>query len=176
VRIPDDVRETVYDKVRADAEELDWMALPAQEKSRLYSSWAQDAEVGTVLLGFMSMSQVHRYIKDTLIKTYAQNKISDPATALPLLGLPPNTPQKKQYIKPPGVLLDDRRVIAWSIAKDWKTTLFAVYERAYEVKRATPHAAVLFGAEGRFADTQYRTMVHDAATRLGIANVVWNPL
>ena len=173
--IPDDVREAVFSKVCADAEDLDWMSLPATDKSRLYSAWAQDPQVGTVLLGFMSMSQVHRYIKDTLIKTYAQKKISNPVSALMLLGMSPYVDVKKSYIKPPGILLKDRRVVAWSTAKDWKTTLFAVYERAYEAKRSTPYAAVIFGAEGKFADKHFRTMVHDAAMRLGIQRVVWSP-
>ena len=174
IRIPDEVRETVYERVSENADRLNWLALPAPDKSRLYTQWAQDSEIGAVLLGFMSMSQVHRYLKDTVVKTYAQRKISDPKTALNLLGVG-NVPTIKTWEKPPGVTLSDRRIVAWHKAETWKTTLLAVYERAY-VDHGMPFAAVLFEAEGKFADEAFRSMVLDAATRLGVEQLVWNPL
>ncbi|MFZ1124120.1 MAG: hypothetical protein WAN59_03140 [Candidatus Baltobacteraceae bacterium] len=118
---------------------------------------------------------MHRYLKDTLVKTYAQRKLSDPATALTLLGIG-DIPTIKTWEKPPGVTLKDRRIVAWHEAKNWKTTLFAVYERAYTTARGKPFAAVLFEAEGKFADATFRNMVLDAATRLGVQRVLWNPL
>lgn len=176
MRIPDDIREVVYDRVRAAAEEKNWLSLPATDKSNLYSAWGVDPQIGGVLLGFMSLNEVHRYIKDTLIKTYATNKLKNPATTLAMLGVDENAVVRRSFIKPPGVMLDDRRVIAWSIAKDWKTTVMAVYERAYGVKRATPYAAVFFGAEGKFADEQFRQMATNAATCLGISRILWSPM
>jgi hypothetical protein len=175
MRLPDNVREQVYERVSVAAENRNWMSLAAPDKSHLYSVWAQDPQIGGVLLGFMSMNEVHRYIKDTTIKTYATNKISEPTTALNLLGVPLDLPRTQQYEKPPGVMLEDRRIIAWSVARDWKTTVFAVYERSYSLRNATPYAVVLFGAEGKFADERFQSMVRDASTRLGIERVVWNP-
>jgi hypothetical protein len=175
MRIPDEVREHVYERVRAAADSNNWLSLPAPEKSNLYSLWARDEEIGGVLLGFMSMSEVHRYIKDTIVKTYATNKISDSKTALTLLGLDRSIAVVRQFEKPPGILLEDQRIIAWSIARDWKTTMFAVYERSYGISGTNPYAAVLFGAEGRFADSTFQEMVQDAASRLGIQRVLWNP-
>jgi hypothetical protein len=161
--------------VSAVADERNWLSLPLNDKAVLYSAWGQDERIGGVLMGFMSLNEVHRYIKDTLIKTYATNKIKNPSTTLAILGLPSNTSILKTYIKPPGLLLEDRRVIAWSIARDWKTTIMAVYERAYCAKKTRPYAAVLFGAEGKFADRQFRTMATDAGTRLGIEQIIWRP-
>ena len=54
MRLPDEVRERVYERVSAEAESRNWLSLPAPDKSNLYTLWAQDPEIGGVLLGFMS--------------------------------------------------------------------------------------------------------------------------
>jgi hypothetical protein len=174
MRIPDDIRLSVYARVRQFAEDSNWLNLPLPEKSALYSTWGSDPQIGGVLLQCMSMNEVHRYIKDTLIKTYAAEKLSNPALPFAILAIPNDTPIAQTYFKPPGVLLEDERVIAWSMARDWKTTLFAVYERARE-SHGRPYAAVFLESEGQFASGEFRRTADDVRERFEIERIVWHP-
>jgi hypothetical protein len=174
MKIPDDVRESVRQRIQQEADQLNWGTLSAIEKTSRYHIWARQSDIGGILIGYMNANEVHPYIKDALIKPYVRRKMGDPAMALSLLRLEEAKP-KRRFEKPPGVLLDDNRIIAWHDAKHWKTTVFAVYERARQIEGSTPFGVVLFEAEGRFAEKSFREMAKDAATRLGIEKLVWHP-
>ena len=79
----------------------------------------------------------------------------------------------ERYRKPHGVMLDDGRVVAWGKAMSWRAILLAVHERAYGDNGAQPFAAVFFRSTGRYRDDRTRKMVHDAASKLGVEEVVW---
>lgn len=174
MRLPDNVRESIYEKVHTYAESQGWMTLSAPGKSLLYSTWSKDPEIGGILIDYMGMNEVHRYIKDTVIKAYAKEKISGASAALNLLGVG-DSAIARTYEKPPGVILMDHRVISWHDAKNWKTTILAVYERARQTRSASPYGVVLFESEGKFADATFREIVSDAAERLGIERLIWHP-
>lgn len=175
MKIPDDVRETIVTRIASAADQQRWMNLSLQEKADLYVEWARDPYIGGVLQDFMGTNEIHRYLKDSIIKNYARDKMEDPSIVLLALGIPSDVPIVKTYIKPHTIMLDDRRIISWSSADQWKSTVLAVYERSRAAKRSTPFAAVLFNAEGKFSDGQVRAMVEDVAKRLDVVRIAWLP-
>ena len=80
---------------------------------------------------------------------------------------------KDRFIKPHGVLLGDDRLVVWGNAEDWKLLFLALYERAWSIANSKQFGVVLFNATGRFDETGIREMIESAASRLGIAHVVW---
>ena len=78
----------------------------------------------------------------------------------------------KEFVKPHGRRLFDKRVVCWGQARDWKAVLLAVYERAYR-DVGKPYAAILSRGVGKMAQPNERALVQDLATRLGIEKVVW---
>lgn len=174
MRIPDDVRRRLRSALWARADELGWQNLTWFEKSPVYEAWTKDPDVGGVLSRFMDARQVRVYIKDTVMKGYVRNRQSDAAPPLRMLGLDAAI-VAESYERPHGRRLDDGRVIAWGNAEDWKLVVMALYERAYGGKGWSPHAAVLLQALGKFHDANTRLMVEGAASKLGVARVLWNP-
>jgi len=162
-------------RIRTAADASSWVHLSQIQKAALYVTWANDTAIGGVLRGFMAPGELHRYLKDTLLKNYAIEKMADPTTALSILGISASKPVQKRFIKPHGLTFDDGAVVAWASAEQWKSTIMAVFERARNGRRLSPYAVVLFNAEGRFADGALRATADDAAKRLGLEKVVWTP-
>ncbi len=77
------------------------------------------------------------------------------------------------YEKPHGQRLADGRVICWGKAEDWKAILMALHERTYSRRGIKPFGVVLSQASGRFQDSHTRSLVEDAARKIGIEKVVW---
>lgn len=170
--IPDHIRDEIKTNLWAEADRLDWSSLAASDKSRYYSIWTEKAEIGGRLAAFMDPRRVRVYIKDTLLKPYTRERLADDGRVFRLLGLPEDTEVVMSYIKPHGRRLWDGREVAWSRASDWKATLLAIHERAFE-HHGKPFAAVFFDSGTRHGDVRSRAAVDDAATKLGIARVLW---
>jgi hypothetical protein len=170
--IPTKIREDIKTQLWDHADNLDWASLSAKDKSRYYTVWTETAEIGGRLGAFMDPRQVRVYIKDTLLKSYARERSSDPSRVMRILKIDEATKSLESYIKPHGLLLSDKRQIAWSRATEWKATLMTLHERAHETK-ATPYGGVLFQANARFADEESRAVVISAAKKLGISQLIW---
>jgi len=169
--VPESIREAIKQRLWSEADRLTWPRLSGSVKSTYYDSWARDPEIGDVLSRFMTRSQVRVYIKDSIMKDYLQERLSDPVRPLRILGLNPQGIQK-EFQKPHGVLTRDGRLVVWGRAEQWKLLLMTLHERAYQMKHQ-PHAVVLMDALGRFKQDLTREVVESAAERLGIAQVVW---
>ncbi|MCZ0735676.1 hypothetical protein [Phreatobacter sp. AB_2022a] len=172
MRIPESIREDVRIKLWSEADRLDWPTLTLPAKSRYYTIWTETPDLGGRLGAFMDARQVRVYIKDTLLKAYTRERTSDASRVLRVLGLPGNIDFSTTYIKPHGRRLTDGREIAWSRATEWKATLLALHERAFE-GNATAFGAVLFEANARHSSPESRAVVESAAKKLEIQKLVW---
>lgn len=119
----------------------------------------------------MDPRQVRVYIKDTLLKPYTREASASHDVAFRVLGIGSEARPVASYIKPHGRLLDDDRHVAWSKASEWKATLMALHERAFQ--RGIPYGAVLTHAGSKFSLEDDRRVVEAAASKLGIERVVW---
>lgn len=171
MNIPQHIRDEVRDRLWSEADRLNWPALSSTDKSRYYTIWTETQDLGGRLATFMDPRQVRVYIKDTLLKSYAREALADPIRPYRVLGIPIDAPVREVFIKPHGRLLMDDRQIAWSRASEWKATLMALHERSFA--RGTPYGAVLYEAGARFGTDQDRSVVVDAARKLGIERVIW---
>jgi hypothetical protein len=172
MNIPDKIRDEIKKKLWAEADRLEWAALSATDKAKYYSVWTETPDIGGKLAGFMDPRKVRVYIKDTLLKPYARERSSSDRPVLKVLGLKAETETVTTYIKPHGRRLADGREIAWSRASEWKATLMAIHERAFE-HHGRPFAAVFFESGSKHGEARSRATVEDAATKLGISRVVW---
>jgi hypothetical protein len=174
MRIPEEIRQGLRILLWARADELGWQNLSWVEKSPIYEHWTRDADVGGVLSRFMDARQLRVYIKDTLMKGYVRNRQADALPPLRMLSI--STDQiAESFERPHGRRLRDGRLIVWGNAEDWKLVVTAVHERAYGRGNGVTHAVVLFQAFGKFQEVELRTLVEDAATRLGVGQVLWVP-
>ena len=171
--VPGQVRNEVRDRLWAEADRLDWAKLSTNDKARWFTRWTKSAEIGGKLAAFMDPRQIRVYLKDTLLKGYARERMADPQRIFRILRLSNETETVETYIKPHGVRLDDGRIIAWSKAMDWKLTLLAIFERAFEDTSFTPHAAVLFQSATKHTTAEAREIVEEVARRLGVARIIW---
>ena len=177
MRIPEQVRSGLRERLWAVADELDWSRLSWHEKSARYEAWTRDPKVGGLLSNYMDQRRIRLYIKDTVMKGYVRSRLADPKPVLLLLniiGEGQDLPSFAEvYERPHGRRLVDGRVVVWSKAKDWKTALMVTHERAYTARGGSPYATVLFSAAGQFAETSFRSMAENAAAKLEIERVVW---
>lgn len=171
--VPDDLRNEIKDRLWEEADRLVWSGLPAAQKARQYTIWTETPAVGGRLAAVMDPRKVRVYIKDTLLKAYTRERMAHAARPFLVLGLPPETPSVAEYIKPHGRRLSDGRLVAWSKATEWKDTLLALHERAFETTGARPYAAVFFEAATRHPDPTSRAVVEDAARKLGVEKIIW---
>jgi len=165
--VPADVRQSICDLLWEQADELDWTCLNNYQKSQQYKIWAQDDKIGVVLSRYMPLERVHPYIKDSLLKPYAKSKKPEKADILRILG-DESLKTVEEYIKPPGVRLDDGRIICWGRAVDWKIVLLAIFERSKSSEDFSPYAAVLTESNGKFSSASYCSIIEEAAELLGI--------
>ena len=178
MRIPEEVRLGLRRKLWGVADGLDWGRLSLAEKTGYYESWTRDPEVGGELGHYMDQRRIRVYIKDTIMKGYRRSRLAAPDDAMRMLGFEAlgttsTIDTVQDYERPHGRRLSDGRVIVWGEAKDWKAILMSLHERAFEAKNATPYAAVLLMAAGKFGEDRTRELVQDAATKLGVERLVW---
>lgn len=159
--------------VWTEADKCGWLKLQTTEKSRLYTQWTEEDAIGGQLGAYMDPRQVRVYLKDTVLKSYSIERMSDPTLARRVLKIDNDIAASKTHTKPHGQKLEDGRIIAWSNASDWKLTLLAVFERAFQDSRATPFGAVFIPNSGKFRTPGERGLVNDAGHRLGVQNIVW---
>ncbi len=173
--VPDSLRAEVKSLLWAEADRLNWTALQATEKARWYELWTSSPQVGQRLAPYLDPRKVRVYIKDTLLKDYTRDQMADHRRTLALLGIGSDVMILRDYIKPHGRLLSDKRQIAWSKATDWKLTLMALHERSFQVPGSSPYGAVLFDASVKHGDPDAQAVVMDAARKLGIERIRWIP-
>jgi hypothetical protein len=171
--VPDSVRQTLRNALWESADNLRWPNLSTTAKSRQYEAWTRDPNIGGVLSRYIPLSDVRVYLKDTLLKGFAQDRLSDDSMPRRMLGLSVHEKVVAKYTKPHGQVLKDGRIICWGRAASWKTILMAAYERAHEDRELKAFGVILTDAVGRYAEIKTRKIVEDAAHRLGVQKVVW---
>jgi len=173
MKVPDAAFERIKVRLWGVADGLNWPTLSDQQKSALYEEWIRDDEIGGVLSRYLDPANVRVYLKDTIMKPYGRERIRDFPPILRILGLPEDSRVVETYIKPHGRRLVDGKVICWGLSRDWKTILFAVFERAYRAPSGTPFAAVIMFATGKCQQRGYQLMIETAAEKMGITRLVW---
>lgn len=173
MRIPENIRVGLRQKLWALADELHWSRLHWYEKANHYETWTLDPEVGGLLANYMDQRRIRVYIKDTIMKGYVRSRQADLETPFKALGIDADTGSSATYERPHGRRFADGRVIAWGNAEDWKLVLTAVHERSYDAPGASTYAAVLMASNGKYSQPAVREMVQDAADKLGIERLVW---
>ena len=171
--VPDTTRTVLKEKLWQRADDLAWDTLSPTDKSHQYEAWTKDPEIGGRLGRYMGQGQVRVYIKDTLLKDYTRSRLAGHERPFRVLGIPEAAYVVETYTKPHGRRLEDGRVICWGRADDWKTILMALHERTFGNSHSCPHAAVFLYSLGRFHEMHARVLVEDAATKLGVAIVIW---
>ncbi len=127
-----------------------------------------------MLARYMEIGQVRVYIKDSLLKDYPRARRADQVKPFRILGLPNNVASARVFIKPHGRQLADGRIVCWGRAADWKTILMAAFERSFSIPGVQAYAVVLTESAGKYADASLRSMVAEAARRLGIERTIWD--
>jgi hypothetical protein len=172
-KIPLDVRDQMRAKLWLTADELGWSKLGDAARAAWYENWAKDKEIGGVLSHFMDPRLVRVYIKDSLLKPYIRQRLENNLSAvIAVLGLAGDVQFKRAYVKPHGRMLLDKRIVCWGNSRDWKSILFAVYERTYGTSEPKPYAALLFET-GTSVSEGTRAMIKEASDRLGIERLLW---
>lgn len=171
--IPTTVRDALRDKLWAQCDDLGWMSLPDTERARYYELWTRDASIGGQLAHVMDARKVRVYIKDSLVKPYVRARLSlNEAEVWRLLGLTNLDRAAHVFIKPHGRRLENGRVIGWGRSRDWKSILMAVFERGRAHSSFSSFGVVLLESGKTEAD-QTRSLVREAARRLGIDKLAW---
>lgn len=173
MKVPDNAYHRIKRTLWKVADDLNWPTLSNSQKSALFEEWIRDEQVGGVLSRYLDTGSVRVYIKDTIMKPYSRERIKDFPPITKLLGIPNNPAVAETYIKPHGQCLTDGKVICWGLSRDWKTILFAVFERAHVVPSGVPFAAVLMFPTGKCQQPRYRQMIETAAVKLGIKHLEW---
>ena len=171
--IPKQIRDSIKEHLWAEADKLDWTNLSASEKAKFYSQWTETSSIGGKLGVYMDPRQIRVYLKDTLLKSYTRERLANPDRIFRVLEIESTVSIAEEYIKPHGRRLWDGRVIAWSRASEWKPTLLAVFERAFDDPNYRPFAAVLLQSSSKLSAPNTKAMVEDAARRLGIEHLIW---
>lgn len=173
MNVPEQVRLELKRRLWDIADQAGWMNLSTLRKSRYYEDWTQDAEIGGLLARFMDKGKVRLYIKDTLLKGYVRERLSDQSRPLRVLGIEEPVDVAEEYAKPHGRRLVDGRIVCWGRAEDWKSIFMALHERAFVCKGSRPFGAVLMYADGRFREPKLREMIQAAAEKLVVERLVW---
>ncbi len=171
--LPPQVREELQIKLYAIADSIGWANLSAVAKAKHYEDWTRNSDIGGVLARYMDKGKVRVYLKDTLLKDYTRKTLSDDSRPLRVLGITDSPAVGERFIKPHGLRLVDGRVVAWGRADDWKLILMAIYERTRAQPGSSAFGAVLLNSTGRFDEPSVRSMIEEAAKRLGVQQLVW---
>jgi hypothetical protein len=172
MRLPREVRDRVKEDLWRQADELDWDSLGSAEKARLYRDWTEAETIGRTLAMHMDPRAVRVYIKDTLLKAYSREKLNG-HQGLVLRVLERATEDiRESHIKPHWLRFADGVLVAWGRADDWKLILGSLFERGYPEDHRQ-RVVVLFKAAPRYVGSGARSLVEDAARRLGTSRCVW---
>jgi hypothetical protein len=173
MRMPEDIRAQIRDHLWAVADKVGWSELSDAERTRYYEMWTRDSTIGGKLGHFMDPRKVRVYIKDSLLKPYERDRLSDiEQAAMKCSSVSSNEAFAEAYIKPHGRRLADGRVVCWGKSRDWKLILMAVFERAFLAPKGRPYAVVLIET-GKTADESTKAPIREAARRLGVERVEW---
>lgn len=172
-KIPQNIKDDICTRVWAEADMVNWLRLGDVEKSRQYEKWMIDANVGEVIGQFLDQRNIRVYLKDSVMKPYGRERTKGVGAIFHVLNIPEGEVSRLEWIKPHGRLLYDQRCICWGPAKDWKSVLLSVYERAYRNPGAKPHAAVFLGPLGSMAQKSEQKLVATVAVKLGLEKIVW---
>ena len=75
--VPEDILQQLRFKLWAVADSLGWLSLSDIEKSLKYKQWTEDPVIGGMLLKLMQKGQIRVYLKDTIMKGYSRQRLSD---------------------------------------------------------------------------------------------------
>src|SRR4051812_15362145 len=70
--VPASIRERVARRVYADANQFDWMYLTSADRTRQYSRWLDDPEVGGLLEPLLGRSGARLWLKDGPLHEYSR--------------------------------------------------------------------------------------------------------
>lgn len=107
------------------------------------------------------------------MKGFNEMKISDPRPPMLALSIDPTAPCAEEFARPLGRCMEDGRVFAWGLARDWKAILLAVHERAFGDAERSPHGAAFSHWAKLFPTDSERAPVEDAAEKLGLEVIAW---
>jgi hypothetical protein len=173
VRIPKEIRDGLRRKLWVIADEIGWLTLGDTERSRHYEMWTRDPSIGGALAHFMDPRKVRVYIKDSLLKSYARERLlASEGVIWRALGLPFPADVAEAFIKPHGKRLNDGKVICWGKSRDWKLVLMATFDRGSSCPGAIPFGAVLVET-GPTSKRSKRLLITKAAKGLGIQHITW---
>jgi hypothetical protein len=172
LKLPEQIREQIRERLWATADDIGWADLPDAERSRYYENWTRDPAIGGKLGHFMDPRIVRVYIKDSLLKAYERHRLLDTGEAVLKRFSIEAASVAESYIKPHGRQLVDGRIVCWGKSRDWKLVLMAAFERAHQIQSGRAYAVVLVET-GKTLDDVTRRLVGDAATRLGIEHIEW---
>jgi hypothetical protein len=173
MKVPDAAFNRIKEKLWRIADDITWQTLPDPQKSGLYEDWIRDDDIGGVLLRYLDPGNIRVYLKDTIMKPYARERIKDFRPIQRLLMIADEARVAGTYVKPHGRRMGDGKVICWGLSRDWKAILFAVFERAYVLRAGIPFAAVIMYPTGKCQQPEYRRMIEVVAGRLGITHLIW---
>ena len=171
--VPEHVRKELKTRLWSVADDLGWIMLSTSDKSKQYEAWTRQSDVGGLLGRYIDTGKVRVYIKDSLLKGYAHDRLSGSERPLRVAGIEEPVDIVEEYSKPHGRRLADGRIICWGRAEDWKTVLMALHERSFLVRGTRRFSAVLMFADGRFCEADVRAMVQDASNKLAIERLIW---
>ena len=77
MKIPDKTYQRIKDKLWGLADDLNWPTLSNPQKSALFEDWLRDDQIGGVLSRYLDTGSVRVYLKDTIMKPYARERIKD---------------------------------------------------------------------------------------------------
>src|SRR5579885_1720993 len=121
--IPGEVRLRLRAALWQAADEMGWLGLKSSDRTKHYERWTRDPDVGGVLAHYMNQGKIRVYIKDSLLKGYGVQRVSDRSPILMSLNISMEVEILHSYSKPHGLLLRDQRLICWGRADDWKIVL-----------------------------------------------------
>ena len=172
--IPNNIKQKIKHALWQKLDTLSWLTLSDTERSSYYEQWTRAPDIGGNLSHFMDPRAVRVYIKDTLVKDYARERLLESADQV-LRALDISTERitvKEKFIKPHGLLLSNGRVVCWGKSRDWKHLLMAAFERRYSSSIAAKSSVVVIET-GKTSELGTRALVKEAARRLDVDPVVW---
>lgn len=172
--LPKNVRDRMIQHISSAADSLNWSQLSDQQRASWYENWAKDKEIGGVLAHYMDARKVRVYIKDSLLKPYMSQRLEKRAEhVLDMAGIVFDARIKvRSFRKPQGLQLTDGTIICWGNARDWKTIIFAAFERSWGSLLVKKSVVVLLGSS--VVDEVTKRMAEEAATRLKVDKPIWS--
>lgn len=172
--IPETIKSEVVRRLTTAIVDADWDALAGPERTARYLAFTTDPRIGGVLAGYMDASKVRLYIKDTLMKPLARQRLrAQERSVMSVLGIEEEAVIAERYERPYGTRFHDGRIVCWGAAEKWKLILMAMHEREFEAPKSTAFGVALLPPLSRFEGTRIRALVEDAARKLGVMRLEW---